>query len=45
MEPLHLSGYIISRTAITELAQSALPNAPVRTHRPRRRMRPRFWRR
>lgn len=45
MEPLLLSGHIINRAAITELAQSALPDAPVRPHRPRRGIRARFWRR
>ena len=40
----HLLAYL-NGTAITGLAQSALPNAPVRRHRPRPRMRLRFRRR
>jgi hypothetical protein len=35
----------LGRWATAELAQSALPTAPIRPDRPRRRTRPRFWRR
>ncbi len=39
-----LAGYLV-RQASAGLAQSALPNAPVHPHRPRRRTRLRFRRR
>ena len=40
-----LAAYYLNRWATVGLARSALPTAPVRPDPPKRRTRPRFWRR